>query len=253
MATRRPLMAGNWKMNKTAEEAAAFVTELAQKIGDAPQADVVLAPTALAVTASIEAASGSVISIAAQNVHPKPSGAYTGEISAPMLKAVGAGFCIIGHSERRQYFGESDEFIREKLEALLAEGVQPILCLGESLEERESGQTFERIGHQLRVGLQGLSEDQLAQITVAYEPIWAIGTGKTATPEQAQEAHAFLRTQVAELSSQSVADSLRILYGGSVKPANVQTLMSQTDIDGALVGGASLKVESFLDIVNFAS
>lgn len=253
MATRRPLMAGNWKLNKTPEEAAAFVREFAQMVGDAPDAEVVLAPTALAISESVRAAQGSAITIAAQNVYPKPSGAFTGEVSAPMLKAAGVGYCIIGHSERRQYFHESDAMIREKLEALLAASIRPILCLGESLEEREAGATFDRIGHQLRCGLEGLSESELSHVVVAYEPIWAIGTGKTATPEQAQEAHAFLRSQIAALSTQASADATRILYGGSVKPANVKTLMGQADIDGALVGGASLKTESFLAIANFAS
>lgn len=251
MNQRKPLIAGNWKMHKTVAEAVEFVNALQAEIGDEESVDRVVSPPAIALSSVVESLRGSSIQVAAQNVHPKSSGAFTGELSVSMLTGVGVSACIIGHSERRQIFGESDAFIREKLDALLAVKLMPIFCLGESLEERESGKTFDRVAAQLRAGFEGLTIEQASQIVVAYEPIWAIGTGKTASPEQAQEVHAFLRKQLAELTSDSCAAQIRILYGGSVKPANVRTLMSQVDIDGALVGGASLNVDPFVQIVRF--
>jgi len=255
MSQRKPLIAGNWKMNKTISEAVAFVQELNQsltsQVENAQDVDVVVAPTSPALYSVAQALKDSQIQVSAQNVHPKASGAFTGEQSVGMLKDAGCTFCIIGHSERRQIFGEQDAFIREKLDTLLAEGVNPIFCIGESLEEREAGKTFERVSTQLTAAFDGLSTEQALKVVVAYEPIWAIGTGKTATPEQAQEVHAYLRGQLAERYDTETAAQIRILYGGSVKPANVKALMSESDIDGALVGGASLKVDSFTDLVNF--
>ncbi|HAA59199.1 MAG TPA: triose-phosphate isomerase [Myxococcales bacterium] len=253
MSQRRPLIAGNWKMNKTLDESVAFAKELVEAVGSTPDVDVVIAPTTVTLHAVSQVIADSPIQLSAQNVHPQPSGAYTGEVSPAMLKAVGCTYAIVGHSERRQYFEESDAFIREKSDALRAEGVLPIVCIGESLEEREGGQTFSRVEAQLKAALEGLSAEEAKTLTIAYEPIWAIGTGKTATPAQAQEVHHFLRQQIATLVDQDTANSVRLLYGGSVKPSNVVALMQEDDIDGALVGGASLKVDSFRQLVHFQS
>lgn len=249
---RRPFIAGNWKLHKPLGEAVSFTEELKAALsGSEIVVDVVVGPTFPVLHAVSQAAEGSVIKVAAQNVNPNTSGAFTGEVSAAMLKEVGCTYGIIGHSERRQIFGESDSFIQEKLHALLDNGVLPILCLGETLEEREAGQTTERVGSQLNAALANVTPEQAASIVVAYEPIWAIGTGRTASPEQAQEVHAHLRSQLAERFG-DVAASMRILYGGSVKPANIEELIGQTDIDGALIGGASLKVDSFSSIIETA-
>ncbi len=254
MTQRRPFIAGNWKMNKTIDEAIDFVTKLQEKLNDSEQVDILVAPPALAIHPVAQALPhSSPIQIAAQNVHPEPAGAFTGELSAPMLKAAGASHCLVGHSERRQLFHEDDAFLNRKLKALLKEQLKPIFCIGESLEEREAGKTFERVASQLTEGLKNISKEELLSITIAYEPIWAIGTGKTATPEQAQEVHAFLRSQLAQLYDEKTSQQIRILYGGSVKPNNIRQLMQQNDIDGALVGGASLDVDSFLQLIRFHS
>ncbi|MCP3985544.1 MAG: triose-phosphate isomerase [bacterium] len=246
---RRPILAANWKMQKTVGEALAFAEGFLPLVKDAA-ADVVLAPPATALQALGQAISGSDVCLAAQNVHPEPGGAFTGELSTQMLADVGCSYAIVGHSERRTLFGESDEFVAAKAEALLAQGILPIVCCGESLEQREANQTIAFVGGQVRQSLARIDKARAAEIVVAYEPIWAIGTGKTATPEMAQEVHAMIRGVLGELFGAD-GEAIRIQYGGSVKPANVAELMSQTDIDGALVGGASLEPESFSQIVNF--
>lgn len=239
-------------MHKTTDEAAEFVKGLQEAVGDYQGTDVLVAPTSLCLDRVAQALAGASIHVAAQNIHAEAKGAFTGEISAPMLKAAGVTHSLVGHSERRKLFHETDEEVRAKVEALLAEGLKPIICLGETLEEREAGQTQTRVETQLRAACEGLSTTQMADVTIAYEPVWAIGTGKTATPKQAQEIHAFLRTKLAALFDTAVAEQTRILYGGSVKPANVKSLMAETDIDGALVGGASLQLDSFTQLVKFA-
>ncbi|TNE44940.1 MAG: triose-phosphate isomerase [Deltaproteobacteria bacterium] len=250
--TRRPLIAGNWKLHKPLGEAVSFTQELKSALSpEEVVVDVVVGPTYPVLHAVSQAAEGSVIQVAAQNVNPNESGAFTGEVSSAMLKEVGCSYVIIGHSERRQIFGETDAFIEEKLQAVLNAGLLPILCLGETLEEREAGQTTARVGDQLSAALANVSAEQAANVTVAYEPIWAIGTGRTASPEQAQEVHAHLRSQLAERFG-DVANDMRILYGGSVKPTNIEELIQQPDIDGALIGGASLKVDSFTTIIQTA-
>lgn len=246
---RRPIFAANWKMQKSVGEALAFAEDFLPRVKNA-KADVVLAPPATALHALGQALSGSDVALAAQNVHPEPKGAFTGELSPDMLVDVGCRYAIVGHSERRTLFGESDEFVAAKAEALLARNILPIVCCGESLEQREAKQTFEFIAGQLRQSLARIDKARAAEIVVAYEPIWAIGTGETATPQMAQEVHAMIRGVLGELFA-AEGEAIRIQYGGSVKPANVAELMSQADIDGALVGGASLEPESFSQIVNF--
>jgi triosephosphate isomerase len=248
---RTPLIAGNWKMYKTAAEATAFVRAFLPMIVDVADVEVVLAPpfTSLATVAALTA--GARVAVAAQNVHFESEGAFTGEVSAKMLREAGVTHAIIGHSERRQYFAETDASVCLKVKAALAGGLTPILCLGETLAERESGQTFAVVERQLRGGLDGIPAADASRIVVAYEPVWAIGTGRTATPEQAQEVHARLRGLLALQWSDAAAASVRILYGGSVNPGNIKTLMAQPDIDGGLVGGASLKPDAFAEIVKF--
>ncbi len=248
---RRKFVCGNWKMHRTTAEAVALVKELAAGLGGDAAVQVAVAPPFTALAAAAGAAAGSPIEIAAQDVHWEPQGAFTGEVSAPMLAEVGCKHGLVGHSERRQLFGETDETVRKKVGALLAAGIRPILCVGETLAERESGRMLAVVDRQVRAGLAGLSAEVLAAITVAYEPVWAIGTGKTATSAQAQEVHAAIRKILRELGG-SVADQIRIQYGGSVKPENAHELMSQADVDGALVGGASLKAKDFLAIVKGA-
>lgn len=246
---RRPIFAANWKMQKSVGEALAFAEDFLPRVKNA-KADVVLAPPATALHALGQALNGSDVALAAQNVHPEPKGAFTGELSPDMLVDVGCRYAIVGHSERRTLFGESDEFVAAKAEALLARNILPIVCCGESLEQREAKQTFEFVAGQLRQSLAKIDKARAAEIVVAYEPIWAIGTGETATPQMAQEVHAMIRGVLGELFA-AEGEAIRIQYGGSVKPANVAELMSQADIDGALVGGASLEPESFSQIVNF--
>jgi triosephosphate isomerase len=248
---RRPLIAGNWKMYKTAAETAAYVQSLKATLPAQPSVDVTIAPAFTALESAVKAAAGSPIKIAAQNVYWEKEGAFTGEISTSMLTSLGVTQVIIGHSERRQYFGETNDTVNQRLKAALAGGLQPIVCIGETLDQREARQTFQVLERQLTEGLSGLTPELTQPIVLAYEPVWAIGTGKTATPEIAQEAHHFIRRQLEKLFNKTVANSLLILYGGSVKPENAAVLMAQEDIDGALVGGASLKPEVFIEIINF--
>jgi triosephosphate isomerase len=251
--TQRPaLIAGNWKMFKTIPEAVAFAQALREKLPALPPyVRVVVAPTAAALYPVAQALQGSPIAVSAQNLHPKDDGAFTGEISASILRSAGCTYCIVGHSERRQLFAESDAFLREKVDALLRANLTPIFCIGESLEQREAGETFNHLAQQVDAVLLGRSPETLPQIVIAYEPIWAIGTGKTASPQQAQEVHRFLRDHLAKHFGQEIAQRCIILYGGSVKPDNIDDLMRQDDIDGALVGGASLQVDSFLRLTTF--
>jgi len=244
-------MAGNWKMNMLVAEAESLVKDLLSGLDGSEDVDVVVAPPFTSLVPVGKLIRGSRIALAAQNLHWETSGAYTGEVSAKMLLDVGCKHVIIGHSERRQYFGETDETVNRRLEAALAEGLEPILCVGEVLEERKAGRTGEVVDRQARQALQGISRSELERLVVAYEPVWAIGTGETATPDQAQEVHAQIRGLIRDLYDEALAQGLRIQYGGSVKPDNVRALMDQPDVDGALVGGASLKAESFLGIVKF--
>ncbi len=250
--TRRALIAGNWKMHKTGAEAARLAGQIVTASRDVDDRDVLLAPPFTAVGAVTEAVSGASIIVAGQNVCWEEQGAFTGEISPLMLKELGATAAIVGHSERRQIFGETDELINQRLRGGLNFDMMMILCIGETLEERESEQTLAVLEKQIKAGLAGVSAADMAQVVVAYEPVWAIGTGKTASTGQAQQAHAFIRDLAGQLFEKDIADNLRILYGGSVKPANVDELMAQPDIDGALVGGAALDAESFGRIINFS-
>ncbi len=248
--SRTPLVAGNWKLNGTLEEARALAQGIRDAYDKSPWSDVevVLGPVATALHTVVGIVDGTPIGVAGQNTHSETSGAYTGELSPTLLKDVGCTHCIIGHSERRTLFGETDEGVNKKAAALKAAGLTPIVCVGESLEQREAGKTLEVVLAQVEAGLKGIDLDG---VVLAYEPIWAIGTGKTASPEDAQEVHAAIRGQLRE-SRGPVADTLRILYGGSVKPANAASLLGQSDIDGALVGGASLKAETFTPIIDAA-
>jgi triosephosphate isomerase len=246
---RTPLVTANWKMYKTVREAVAFVQEFTPLVKDVRDVAIVLAPTFTALHAAADAARGSRIAIAGQDVYWEREGAFTGEISAPMLKEAGASFVIIGHSERRTKFGETDEQVNRKVKAAIEHGLTPIACVGETLAEREAGQTLQVLDRQLRNGLDGLLAASIAALAVAYEPVWAIGTGRTATAAQAQEAHAHIRNRLRSWFGAEAADECRVIYGGSVKPANTRELVSQADVDGALVGGASLDARGFAEIV----
>jgi len=245
------MIAGNWKLHKTRSEARQLVKELCSELAGLNGVEVVIAPPFTALETVAAALTGSALKLAAQNCYPEASGAFTGEVSPLLLKDAGCTYVIVGHSERRQLFGESDEFINRKVQALGQAGLGTILCIGETLAEREAGQMFDVLQHQVRVGLKELSAGRMGAVVVAYEPVWAIGTGRTASDEQAQAAHAFIRAQLGEQFGAAVADATRILYGGSVKPGNVDGLMAQPDVDGALVGGASLKAEEFARIARF--
>jgi triosephosphate isomerase len=250
---RTPVIAGNWKMNKTAGQAVFIVQELEDLVKDAAGVEIVVAPPAIALRA-IDVVLGqdkSNIRLGAQNMHWEEEGAFTGEISPLMLLDAGVKYVIIGHSERRQLFGETDENVNKKVKSALAHELIPIMCCGETLEEREGELTEKIIGGQVRAGLEGLAPGETAGVVIAYEPIWAIGTGRTATPEQANETCAFVRATVAGMFGQDIADKVRVLYGGSVKADNIDTLMATSDIDGALVGGACLEPASFARIVKF--
>ena len=249
--SRTLVIAGNWKMNKTAAEGRELVNALNPLVADAKDAVVVVCPPFTTISAVVEAAAGSPIGVGAQNIHWEASGAFTGEISADMLKTSGVQYVIIGHSERRQYFGETDETVNKRLIAALAAGFTPIVCVGELLEERENNKTEEVLAQQIRVGFAGISAEDAAKIVVAYEPVWAIGTGKTATPAMAQEAHAFIRGELRALFG-STADAMRIQYGGSMKASNARELVAQPDIDGGLIGGAALKAEDFIALIREA-
>ncbi|MDT8442432.1 MAG: triose-phosphate isomerase [Desulfuromonadales bacterium] len=248
---RTPMIAGNWKLHKTRDEAVALVNELKALLADSAGVDIVVAPVFTALDAVGQALAGSPIRLAAQNCYPEPQGAFTGEVSPQLLKDVGCRYVIIGHSERRQLFGETDEFINRKAHAVADAALGVILCIGETLAERESGRMFDVLRRQLTEGLRNLPAATMPRLVIAYEPVWAIGTGKTASNEQAQEVHAFLRDLLGELYDRPIAAATRILYGGSVKPDNIDGLMAQADVDGALVGGASLKATDFARIVHF--
>jgi triosephosphate isomerase len=248
---RQPLIAANWKMYKTPAQAQEFMKNFLPLVANHDRDEVVVCPSFTSISVVIAAATGSGVAIGAQNMHFADEGAYTGETSPLMLKAIGATHVILGHSERRQYFGETDELINKKLKTALQHCLVPIVCVGEVLAEREAGKTEEVLLRQTRGVLAGIAASAAAPIVIAYEPVWAIGTGKTATPQMASEAHAVIRGEVAKLFGPETADHLRILYGGSVKPDNATTLMNEPDIDGALVGGASLDPQSFAKIVNY--
>jgi triosephosphate isomerase (TIM) len=244
-------MAGNWKMYKTPAETAQFFEKFRPLAGNASHCEIVICPPFIDLAAAVAAVKGSSIRIGAQNVAWAKEGAFTGEISGPMIDATGATHAIVGHSERRQNFGETDETVLKRTQAALEYGLTPIVCVGERLQERESGNTAALLTSQFQKGIAGLTSQQFAKIVIAYEPVWAIGTGKTATPEIAADAHRVIRGQVREKFGKDAADAVRILYGGSVKPDNTRTLMAQPEIDGVLVGGASLDPVSFASIVNF--
>lgn len=248
---RKPILAGNWKLHKNRADAAALARALVEQVGSVTEADVVVCPVYTSLDAVLEAVKGSNIKVGAQNCHFEEQGAYTGEISPGMLKEVGVSYVIIGHSERRQYFNETDESINKKAKALYAQGLTPIICVGETLEEREGNQMETVITNQIKACLADLPAENVAKSVIAYEPVWAIGTGKTATKEQAQEVHALIRRLLTEIFDETTAQSVRIQYGGSVKPGNIAELMAQPDIDGALVGGAALEADSFAGIVKF--
>jgi triosephosphate isomerase len=248
---RRPLIAGNWKLHKTVAEALQMVTTLKKDLTDVKDRDIVVAPAFTALASVAEALAGSPLALAAQNCYPQASGAFTGEVSPALLRDVACRYVIVGHSERRSLFGESDDFIRQKVKAVLDEGLLAILCIGETLEERNENRTFEILEGQIDAGLKGINKAAAEGLTIAYEPVWAIGTGQTASDDQAEEAHRFIRDLLARRYDQELADRIRILYGGSVKPDNVDGLMAMPNIDGALVGGASLKAADFIRIVRF--
>jgi triosephosphate isomerase (TIM) len=248
--TRRKIIAANWKMNFTPSEAANYLQSFLSELSDVDDVEVVLIPPFTALPVLVERSEKSqFIRLGAQNMHWESNGAFTGEISAPMLRALFCKYVILGHSERRTLFGETDEVVHRKVLSAYGSGLRPILCVGESLEEREAGQLEEVLGRQLRVALAGIESRELAELVVAYEPVWAIGTGRTATRDQAQVAHHYLRFVLAQISDKATADRIRIQYGGSVKPDNTEELMRQPDIDGALVGGASLDPRSFAQII----
>jgi triosephosphate isomerase len=252
-SARAPLIAGNWKMYKTSAEGASFIAQLADEVRGLDDRDIVVAPAFTGLADAVRAAASTNIKIAAQDVFWQEEGAYTGEVSPGMLAGLGVSAVIIGHSERRQYFGETDAEVQKKVHAALDHGLLPIMCIGETETQHDEGETKEVLSRQLAAGLVLLQLEDAERIAIAYEPIWAIGTGKTATPETAQEAIAFIRRRLAEGAGEEAAEAVRILYGGSVRPDNIDELMAQPDIDGALVGGASLRVESFSRIVRFAT
>ncbi|MDN4072150.1 triose-phosphate isomerase [Fictibacillus terranigra] len=246
---RKPIIAGNWKMNKTLSEAKSFVEEVKGSIPSSDAVDSVVCAPALFLDALVNASKGTDLGIGAQNMHFEDNGAFTGEISPVMLKDLGVGYVVLGHSERREYFGETDELVNQKTHAAFNHGLTPIVCVGETLEQREADQTKDVVKTQTEKGLQGLSEEQVKRTVVAYEPVWAIGTGKTASSEDANEVCGYIRSVIADQFSQEAADQVRIQYGGSVKPGNIKELMGMSDIDGALVGGASLEPQSFLQLL----
>jgi triosephosphate isomerase len=249
--SRRPVIAGNWKMFKTGEETRAFFDAFHPSVKAAKHCDIVIAPPFTSIAVAVEAVAGSAIAISAQNLNWEREGPFTGEISARMILDAGCKYTIVGHSERRQYFGETDETVHRKTQAALLAGLTPIVCVGETLPEREGGIMSDVLRRQFEGGLAALTEADFSRILIAYEPVWAIGTGRTATPEIAEDAHRFIRELASAKFGKDGGDRVRILYGGSVKPDNIKGLMAQPDIDGALVGGASLDPKSFAAIVNF--
>ncbi|HUI79146.1 MAG TPA: triose-phosphate isomerase [Bryobacteraceae bacterium] len=248
---RKPVMAGNWKMYKTPAETTAFLEKFRPMVAQSQHCEIVICPPFTNLAAAVAAAQGTRIAIGAQNIGWAKEGAFTGEVAGPMIRATGATHVIVGHSERRQYYGETDETVLKRTQAALEFSLTPIVCVGERLEEREAGRTEEVLVSQFQKGIAGLTADQFARIVIAYEPVWAIGTGKTATPEIAADAHRTIRAQVRAKFGGPAGDAIRILYGGSVKPDNVKSLMAQPEIDGSLVGGASLEPGAFASIVNF--
>lgn len=253
MKNRTPLIAGNWKMFKTGTDAFKTAAELAHRVRDVDGLDIMIAPAFTALSQTADALRNSRVALGAQNMFWESEGAYTGEISPVMLRDIGCRYVIIGHSERRQYFGETDETVNKKIRAALLHQLIPILCVGESDQQRNAGDTFSVLDKQIQFGLKGFSLEELRTLVIAYEPVWAIGTGKTATSAQAQEVHQFLRGLMEEFFLNPLANSIRILYGGSVKPGNIKELMEMPDVDGALVGGASLEAEVFSQIIHFKS
>jgi triosephosphate isomerase (TIM) len=251
MTNRTPLIAGNWKMFKTCSEAAETAGQLVKLVAMATDIDVMIAPPFTALAQVSDVVRGSCVSLGAQNLFWEAQGAFTGEISSAMLVSAGCKYVIIGHSERRQYFNETDETVNKKIKAAFDNDLMPVMCVGESEKERESKNTFSVLDKQLKKGLEDFSSDDLKRLVIAYEPVWAIGTGQTATSEQAQEVHQFLRSVLEKSFGNMLAKSIRILYGGSVKPNNIAELMAMPDVDGALVGGASLDPETFSKIVHF--
>ncbi len=249
---RRYLIAGNWKMNKTASEGTALVREIHVEVGQQSDVGVVVCPPFTALESCAKALEESTILLGAQNMHPKSEGAYTGEVSPLMLRSLFCTYVILGHSERREYFAETDAFINEKVVAALDSSLKPILCVGETLEQREAEETTAVVEAQLAGGLKGVNAEQAENVVIAYEPVWAIGTGKTATPEMAQEVHGFIRKWLEKNIGETAASKMRILYGGSMKPANARDLLAKEDIDGGLIGGASLQAKSFAELVTIA-
>jgi len=250
---RTPLLAANWKMHKTVLEAVGYVRELGVLLKDVEGVEVVVAPPFTALAPAAEAARNTDLEVAAQNVYFEAKGAFTGEVSASMIREAGADYCIIGHSERRRLFGETDEWVNRKIKAALGADLAVIACIGETLAEREAGQTLAVLDRQLRAGLVGLTSHDISTFVIAYEPVWAIGTGKNATPAEADEAHRYIRERLTEMFDAEAALKCRLLYGGSVKPDNIAELSALADVDGALVGGASLDVESFFEIIKGAT
>ena len=250
---RKPMMAGNWKMNKTADRAVQLAQEIDAKVGSVESVDRVVAPTFVCLAAVSEALADSSVKVGAQNMHWESDGAYTGEISADMLVGM-AEYVIIGHSERRQYFAETNETVNSKVKSALAAGLKPIMCVGESLEQNQAGETASFVGEQVRAGLADLSADQVAGLIIAYEPIWAIGTGLAATSQQAQDiCGGVVRAAVKDIYGEAVAEQTRVLYGGSTKPSNITEIMGMADIDGALIGGAALDADSYADMVTLTA
>jgi len=246
---RTPFIAGNWKMFKTVQEAVVYAKEIRGLVKDVRNVDVVIAPPFTAIHAVAEATRNTNVAVAAQDLYWEPEGAYTGEVSVAMVKEAGAAYAIIGHSERRALFGETDAHVNRKVIAAIAGGLTPIVCIGETLAQREGGETFAVLDRQLKEGLKGLSGEQVGALVVAYEPVWAIGTGRNATPVQAGEVHAHVRLRIVEWFGAQAADLCHIVYGGSVKPGNIRDLIALPDVDGALVGGASLDVRAFVEII----
>lgn len=253
MTSRKKLIAGNWKMNKTSADGVTLVQELIASIGKLSDVDIVVCPPFTALESVGKALEGSTVRLGAQNMHFEASGAFTGEVSAPMLRSLFATHVILGHSERRSYFAETNELISQKVHAALKNQLRPILCVGETLAEREAGSTLKVVQTQVERCLDGVSKELAPSVAIAYEPVWAIGTGKVATTEQAQEVHGFIRGLLTKLFTETVAQKIRILYGGSMKPANAPELLAQKDIDGGLIGGASLESRSFVELVNAAA
>ena len=249
---RKNIVAGNWKMNKTNKEAVSFLSELKGLVQGIDNVGIIIGAPFTALSDAVKETAGSNVKIAAQNMNPNESGAYTGEVSPLMLKELGVEYVILGHSERREYYGETNEFINEKVKSALNHGLKPILCIGEILEEREAGKTENVVADHLQNGLFNVSVEELKNVVIAYEPVWAIGTGKTATPQQAELVHNFIRELLIDMYGKEAAENVTIQYGGSMKPDNAKELISQTNIDGGLIGGASLEAKSFSEIVKAA-